>query len=250
MTDRLDLDPGLHPGAWSDDERRGYLAGWHDGYQDRPVVNHPDAGTIASRALLAGFVLGFLLCALLASRALAAPRAAAVIPSDAPNAGTVRNVETDQRQPGAPLPERLDTREGNQLAAIPVAPVASDSGLGASSGPWPVTGIASFVSPRFGPRYLALPGGPGIRVRICGRVGCVNRTSTDAGPSLAMQRAGRVADLSHSEFARVCGCSPNRVGLIHVTVWYLDFDPRKHVPPGEVPTPIGGPVPTPPATDR
>jgi hypothetical protein len=94
-----------------------------------------------------------------------------------------------------------------------------------------ITGTASYVSASYGPRYLALPGGPGIRVTICGRGGCVTRTSTDAGQSLFRQRQGRIADLSHADFFAVCGC-PAWAGLTQVTV-----------------TPAG-PRPTPPATDR
>lgn len=82
------------------------------------------------------------------------------------------------------------------------------------------SGTASFVDPSFGPTYLALPQGPGFTVRICGDAGCVTRTSTDAGPDLAMQRAGRVADLSYRDFAIVCGCDPYVRGLTKVTVEY------------------------------
>ncbi len=80
----------------------------------------------------------------------------------------------------------------------------------------PVTGIASHMGHTEPDGYLALPSGPGTRVRICGKVGCVTRVSTDAGPSLAMQRAGRVADLSIYDFARVCG-DPS-AGLCRVTI--------------------------------
>lgn len=83
-----------------------------------------------------------------------------------------------------------------------------------------VSGIASFVGPSYGPEYLALPEGPGVTVRICGPAACVTRTSTDAGPDLAMQRARRVADLSFADFAEVCGCDPWLVGLTPVTVDY------------------------------
>ena len=83
----------------------------------------------------------------------------------------------------------------------------------------PLRGVASFMAPGYGARYLALPGGPGITVRICGPAACVVRTSTDAGPDLAMQRAGRVADLSFADFALVCGCDPWVVGLVRVIAW-------------------------------
>jgi hypothetical protein len=70
----------------------------------------------------------------------------------------------------------------------------------------------------YGPTYLALPQGPGKTVTICGPKGCVRRTSTDAGPDKAMQRAGRVADLNVYDFQKVCG--PPSMGLCRVTVRY------------------------------
>jgi hypothetical protein len=83
---------------------------------------------------------------------------------------------------------------------------------------------ASHVGTQFGDRYLALPehrwGQTGLLVEICGDGGCVTRRSTDAGPDLAMQRAGRVADLNAWDFERVCGC-PASAGLATVTVEYL-----------------------------
>ena len=96
-----------------------------------------------------------------------------------------------------------------------------------------ISGTASHVGTQFGRRYLALPehrwGRPGIHVRICGDGGCVTRTSTDAGPDLAMQRAGRVADLNAWDFATVCGCPASR-GLTHVTIEYLDRAPAVRLP--------------------
>jgi hypothetical protein len=85
-------------------------------------------------------------------------------------------------------------------------------------------GLASYVSRSYGSRYLALPGGPGIRVTICAKR-CVTRTSTDAGPSLQRQRAGRVADVSWSDFRWICRCSPEAVGLIVVSVQDRDVLP-------------------------
>ncbi|HSW41308.1 MAG TPA: hypothetical protein VLM76_02235 [Patescibacteria group bacterium] len=79
-----------------------------------------------------------------------------------------------------------------------------------------VSGIASTYGPGWD-GWLALPAGPGIRVRICGAGGCAVRTSNDAGPDLAMQRAGRIADLDVPTFEYVCGV-PWRIGLCHVTV--------------------------------
>lgn len=67
-----------------------------------------------------------------------------------------------------------------------------------------------------GPRYAAIPWGPGIRVRICA-ARCVTVVSADTGPSLAMQRAGRVADVSVELFERICG-RPASAGLCQGTV--------------------------------
>jgi len=78
-------------------------------------------------------------------------------------------------------------------------------------------GLASWMPERYGSRYLALPQGPGHRVRICGKGGCLTMTSTDAGPSLASQRAGRVADIGVLAFERICGVNRS-VGLCKVSV--------------------------------
>ena len=78
-------------------------------------------------------------------------------------------------------------------------------------------GLASWMPPRYGSRYLALPQGPGHRVRICGKGGCLTMTSTDAGPSKAMQRRGRVVDIGVLAWERICGL-PRSAGLCRVTV--------------------------------
>ena len=82
-----------------------------------------------------------------------------------------------------------------------------------------MTGVASYMGPAFPASYLALPGGPGITVTICGAGGCRTMRSTDAGPDRAMQRAGRVADLSNAVWLAVCGL-PLSAGLCRVTVRY------------------------------
>ena len=78
------------------------------------------------------------------------------------------------------------------------------------------TGTASTYGPGYD-GYLALPIGPGHRVRICGAGGCVVAVSNDAGPSLAMQRLGRIVDLDVATFERVCGVPWTR-GLCRVSV--------------------------------
>jgi len=85
-------------------------------------------------------------------------------------------------------------------------------------------GTASHVGTQYGPDYLALPehewGQPGLLVRICGDAACIVRRSTDAGPDLAMQRLGRIADLNAWDFEVVSGL-PASAGLAEVTVEYL-----------------------------
>ena len=86
--------------------------------------------------------------------------------------------------------------------------------------------------------YLALPEGPGVRVRVCGPAACIERTSNDAGPSKAMQRQGRIVDLDATDFNEVCGCSWQTVGLVKVTVEYLD-SVSATLPPTDASVPSG-----------
>ena len=82
------------------------------------------------------------------------------------------------------------------------------------------TGVQRGTASTYGPGYdgwLALPSGPGHRVRVCGAGGCIVRVSNDAGPSLAMQRLGRIVDLDVADFETVCGVPWTR-GLCRVTV--------------------------------
>ena len=121
---------------------------------------------------------------------------------------------------------------GAPLVVPPQPEVAAQGGA-----PHLIAGTASHVGTQFGRHYLALPehrwGRPGIRVTICG-VACVTRTSTDAGPDLAMQRAGRVADLNWYDFAIACGVEAGEPdpGLCAVTVAYLG--PQMTLPPTDV----------------
>lgn len=83
-----------------------------------------------------------------------------------------------------------------------------------------VIGVASTYGAGY-EGYLALPEGPGHRVRVTGPGGSIVRVSNDAGPSLEMQRAGRVIDLDTSDFNTVCGCNWAIKGLVKVKVEYL-----------------------------
>lgn len=83
------------------------------------------------------------------------------------------------------------------------------------------SGIASWVPASLGRSYLALPDGPGVRVRVCGAGGCWTATSNDAGPDRAMQREGRIVDLAVGRWESVCGVD-RLVGLCQVTVEVLE----------------------------
>ena len=96
-------------------------------------------------------------------------------------------------------------------------------------------GKASWMPERFGANYLALPNGAGHRVTICGKR-CLVMTSTDAGPSKAMQRAGRIADIAVRKWEYICGV-PRSVGLCPVTV-----TPARTLPATDTLGPVGRPM--------
>jgi hypothetical protein len=174
-------------------------------------------------AAIAGAVLGASITALVVH---AAPRTAAepVIPAAATE-GTVPRAPAASGnlapQPsGAPrdgMPVEA-AAEASREATAPAVGVGAPPKPEAEVGTAIESGIASYVNRGLGPRYLALPEGPGHRVRICAGERCLERTSTDAGPDLAMQRAGRVADLSFADFAWLCRCDPPTIGLLRVTI--------------------------------
>ncbi len=84
------------------------------------------------------------------------------------------------------------------------------------------SGVASWMGEGYGSGYLALPIGPGFRVRICGAAGCAEMVSNDAGPALHMQRApyNRVADVAVVVWERITGLSRVR-GLAQVSISVL-----------------------------
>jgi hypothetical protein len=79
-------------------------------------------------------------------------------------------------------------------------------------------GIASTYGPGYD-YYVALPEGSGIRVEVCGPAGCIIRVSNDCGPSLSMQKIGRVIDLNLSDFEAIGGSYV--LGLVSVRLRYL-----------------------------
>lgn len=162
--------------------------------------------------LLTAFLAGALLGWIIASSA--APRSAS---ATAP--GPIAIAANDQRASIAPLPT-VTPSAVSSASASPVPSPAQPTPVLASVRPRTriVNGVASHMGSTQGPGYLALPEGPGRRVAITGRTGCIERVSTDAGPDKAMQRAGRVADLNVYDFEKICG--PRWLGLCHVTVAY------------------------------
>jgi hypothetical protein len=111
---------------------------------------------------------------------------------------------------------------------LPTPAVAPAPSLGtAADVTW--SGIVNYAEPRHGRFYLAIPDGPGVRVRICGPAGCLDRTSTDAGPALHMQRAGRIADLNSVDWERISGV-PLRFGGFQGTILILKRAARLALP--------------------
>ena len=147
---------------------------------------------------------------MLAIAIVAAPWPAPVIPAASSPAGTG---EPDRARTGAPPLPEPSSRTVTTERPIPVT-----------------VGIASWMPERYGPDYLALPGGAGTTVRICG-VRCLLITSNDAGPSLGMQRRGRVADLAVIAWEWVTDLPRSR-GLARVVVDYSPaLDGRDTVTP-------------------
>jgi hypothetical protein len=70
----------------------------------------------------------------------------------------------------------------------------------------------------YGPLYLAVPSGKGSWWRLCAQT-CLIVRSTDAGPSLAMQRHPyhRVADIGVALFERITGL-PASAGVAWVVI--------------------------------
>jgi hypothetical protein len=158
--------------------------------------------TLIATAVAVGIVAGFLvLSALDPGAALAASRPAAI-----PTSTASRDLSGPAAASGSPLAGVSQSAAGAPYGPAspspsPVATATPGRGLTPGRTPIPsarvtrtVRGIASTYGPAFGPGWLALPEGVGVRVRVCGPAACIVRTSNDAEPDLAMQRAGRIAD--------------------------------------------------------
>lgn len=70
------------------------------------------------------------------------------------------------------------------------------------------TGTWTHMGSGYPASYLALPIGPGHRVRACGPARCLTLTSTDAGPDRSALQRGIIGDLSVELFTELCGCPP------------------------------------------
>jgi len=165
------------------------------------------AGMLLLALLLAVvFFAGVAVGITMASASSSAPDAVRVHPGQ--NGAPSHGVKDGSGSDAAGVTVRDGAPPSPTAAAQPTAPAASVSGT--------LVGIAGTYGPGYD-GWLALPAGPGIRVVICGVGGCVGRVSNDAGPSLAMQRRGRIVDLDVATFELACGVPWTR-GLCRVTV--------------------------------
>jgi len=209
---RMDPDP-LNPSDVDTAYANGFIDGVAHAIEHEP--EHRPGWRFVVALLIAGaFAFGFVTAS--AVHAASRPAQQLAIPAASGRASGAEGLASGNlaaRQIGASPAAGRARRPGSDVRS-------GSSATGGAPLNATRTGTASFVGPSYGSRYLALPGGPGIRVTICGPAACVTRVSTDAGPDLAMQRAGRIADLSYADFATVCGCRPNVVGLVQVTVDY------------------------------
>lgn len=194
-----------------------------------PIVMHVCITAIAFLAI--GLAVGY-------AYGSSAPRPAAIptaSPSSTERLGPTGSADPEpsttagmsgSRPTGAPLdgvtaPSASDSQEpadhGPASATVLRSALRDRARLG-SGAPTPTAGVApaltSGILAHMGAApvpdsYAAIPWGPGVRVRICA-AHCVTVVSADAGPTLAMQRAGRIADLSVALFERVCGLPASR----------------------------------------
>lgn len=127
----------------------------------------------------------------------------------------------------APSPQNASAAQRSRRLRVQF-PLSAPSGAppdpGTTAPPidaWTRQGIIAWAAPSHGPRYLAIPAGPGHDVVVCA-VRCLRLISTDAGPDRAMQRAGRIGDLAVELWEHVCDV-PRSAGLCEATIrpWRL-----------------------------
>lgn len=129
----------------------------------------------------------------------------------APRSGALPSIPVAaERQSGAPPAAVSPSLSAARLVAANGGAPSPEVELGTAI----EGGILAYAAPSHGSRYLAIPEGPGHRVRICVGGRCLDRVSTDAGPALFRQREGRIADVSFVDFAWLCSCDPQIRGTM------------------------------------
>lgn len=120
---------------------------------------------------------------------------------------------------GAPTPAArpsevrdLDATEPSTVESVRGTPSPGTTAQPAEA--WTRQGIVNWATESHGPTYLALPIGPGHRVELCGPGGCLTLLSTDAGPDLERQRAGRIADLAVELWESISGVPRGYGGFV------------------------------------
>lgn len=125
------------------------------------------------------------------------------------------------RQPESPKPNPTPRPPIAVTTPAPTPPGCCRGEIGTAM----IGGIFSHMgSAPVGKRYLATPYRRGTLVRICGsgRDGrCRTMRTVDRGPSLKMQRQGRIADLSVFLFELLCG-KPASAGLCRGSIEVLE----------------------------
>lgn len=191
----------------------------------RPESQRPWAW-LAYGLLGVAWIVGFLLLALLVARLTAAP-------SSAPDPTTPAAARD--------LSGRPEDASGPRPSGAPRSTVVSPGSVLDEHPGRPTVGAPQTLDPRIGREgdiahtgsrtpYLAIPLGPGVRIRICGPAACLEATSTDAGPDRSMLLAGRIADLDITRFETVCGV-PARFGLCPGSWVVLKRAPDPTLPP-------------------
>jgi hypothetical protein len=219
---------------------RAYAEGFADGWESTRTTPRRDRSALVAiiaaglAVLLAGIVIG--------RTAFAAPRSAQpVIPAAAIEAGASGNPAGQIGAPPmsgdgsrGPASQRLKSAGpgGAPFPSPPAQPINRTPAATSDIGTAIESGVIAYAEPSFGDRYLALPEGPGHRLTICVGRRCLERVSTDAGPDLSMQRAGRIADVSFVDFAWLCRCDPAVRGTAVATI--ERFGPGLTAPPTDV----------------
>ena len=182
-----------------------YHVGFSDGAWSQPRWRRLTVAAVA--IAIVAFGLGYL-----AGQADAAPSSAELLSVPVPTVAA----------PLSGAPNRRDGEVDGPLAGLretsPATGAPPDPGTTAPPlDAWTRSGVIAYADESHGPAYLAVPWGPGHLVEVAGPGGTITLVSTDAGPDLAMQRAGRVGDLAVGLWETICAV-PRTMGLCPVTI--------------------------------